>query len=331
MTARNRDNLHGLGKMILLRLITIVISTIVVSFIIFWLADFSPFDPLAHYLGANYGDYTEAERAKIATALGIDTPWWQQWLTWWKDVLSGNLGWSRVYSKPVGTVIAERLPWTLLLSAAGLALTMVFSLVLGAWSARHPDGLLDRAINALGVFLAATPSYVYALGTVLLFGVFIHAIPVGGAAPIGQQPSLGTIGPYLIAPAIVLAISQMSWPLLAMQQSVRETLASPAVVASKLRGLKQQTILVKHILPMSLMPLITLIGARLGELIVGAVIIETVFSWPGLGRWLIDALQRRDYPVVQGGVLLVATMIILVNLLVDLLYGVVNPRIRHKK
>ena len=220
MTARNRDNLHGLGKMILLRLITIVISTIVVSFIIFWLADFSPFDPLAHYLGANYGDYTEAERAKIATALGIDTPWWQQWLTWWKDVLSGNLGWSRVYSKPVGTVISERLPWTLLLSAAGLALTMVFSLVLGAWSARHPDGLLDRAINALGVFLAATPSYVYALGTVLLFGVFIHAIPVGGAAPIGQQPSLGTIGPYLIAPAIVLAISQMSWPLLAMQQSV---------------------------------------------------------------------------------------------------------------
>ena len=128
MTARNRDNLHGLGKMILLRLITIVISTIVVSFIIFWLADFSPFDPLAHYLGANYGDYTEAERAKIATALGIDTPWWQQWLTWWKDVLSGNLGWSRVYSKPVGTVISERLPWTLLLSAAGLALTMVFSL-----------------------------------------------------------------------------------------------------------------------------------------------------------------------------------------------------------
>lgn len=328
MTARNRDNLHGLGKMILLRLITIVISTIVVSFIIFWLADFSPFDPLAHYLGANYGDYTEAERAKIATALGIDTPWWQQWLTWWKDVLSGNLGWSRVYSKPVGTVIAERLPWTLLLSAAGLALTMVFSLVLGAWSARHPDGLLDRAINALGVFLAATPSYVYALGTVLLFGVFIHAIPVGGAAPIGQQPSLGTIGPYLIAPAIVLAISQMSWPLLAMQQSVRETLASPAVVASKLRGLKQQTILVKHILPMSLMPLITLIGARLGELIVGAVIIETVFSWPGLASATIESAVAVDFPLLALVTTATTIVVMLGSLASDVCYMLIDPRIR---
>lgn len=328
MTARNRDNLHGLGKMILLRLITIVISTIVVSFIIFWLADFSPFDPLAHYLGANYGDYTEAERAKIATALGIDTPWWQQWLTWWKDVLSGNLGWSRVYSKPVGTVISERLPWTLLLSAAGLALTMVFSLVLGAWSARHPDGLLDRAINALGVFLAATPSYVYALGTVLLFGVFIHAISVGGAAPIGQQPSLGTIGPYLIAPAIVLAISQMSWPLLAMQQSVRETLASPAVVASKLRGLKQQTILVKHILPMSLMPLITLIGARLGELIVGAVIIETVFSWPGLASATIESAVAVDFPLLALVTTATTIVVMLGSLASDVCYMLIDPRIR---
>lgn len=176
------------------RLLLIAVTTVVVSFIMFGLAALSPFDPLAHHLGANYGNYTAEERARIASSLGLDAPWYQQWVSWWGHVFTGDLGWSRVYSKPVVEVIGERLPWTMLLSGAGLLLMLAIAALLGLSAARRPGGVVDRAITALGVFVAATPSYIYALGSVLFFGVFWHLIPVGGAAPVGKSPSLGTGG-----------------------------------------------------------------------------------------------------------------------------------------
>lgn len=197
-----RDNLGGIGRMVGTRLLLIVVTTVVVSFVMFGLAALSPFDPLAHHLGANYGDYTAEERARIASSLGLDAPWYQQWASWWGHVFTGDLGWSRVYSKPVIEVIGERLPWTMLLSGGGLLLMLAIAAILGLSAARRPGGVIDRAVTALGVFVAATPSYIYALGTVLFFGVFWHFIPVGGAAPVGKSPSLGTVGPYLIAPAV---------------------------------------------------------------------------------------------------------------------------------
>ncbi|CAB0976707.1 ABC transporter permease [Corynebacterium diphtheriae] len=309
------------------RMFTIAVTTVVVTFIMFGLAALSPFDPLAHYLGSSYGDYTEAERAKIAAALGVDVPWYHQWLRWWTDVLTGDLGWSRVYNKPVSAVIVERLPWTILLSATGLLLMLVIATILGVWSARRPGGVVDKAVNALGVFIAATPSYVYALGTVLLFAIFLHAIPVGGASPVGYAPRLGTVGPYLIAPAIVLAISQLSWPLLTMQQATVEATRSPAVANARLRGIKERTVLIKHVLPMSMMPLVTLLGARLGELVVGAVIVETVFSWPGLAQATVESAIAVDFPLLAFITVATTVVVMLGSLASDLSYMLIDPRV----
>ncbi|SNV08504.1 oligopeptide transport system permease OppB [Corynebacterium ulcerans] len=322
-----RDNLDGIGVMVGLRLLVIACTTVVVTFIMFALAALSPFDPLAHYLGAEYGDYTDDERARIAASLGVDRPWWQQWLQWWADVLRGDLGWSRVYNKSVADVIWERLPWTIVLSSVGLLLMLVIAAILGVWAARRPGGSVDRSVNAIGVFVAATPSYIYALGAVLFFGVFLHVIPVGGASRVGDVPSLLTVGPYLIAPAIVLAVSQLSWPLLTMQQSTLEASQSPAVANARLRGLSEKTILVRHVLPLSLMPLITLIGARLGELVVGAVIVETVFSWPGLAQATVESAIAVDFPLLAFTTAATTVVVMLGSLASDVSYMIIDPRV----
>ncbi|WP_075142945.1 ABC transporter permease [Corynebacterium pseudotuberculosis] len=313
--------------MVGLRLLIIAFTTVVVTFIMFALAALSPFDPLAHYLGAEYGDYTDDERARIAVSLGVDKPWWQQWLQWWADVLRGDLGWSRVYNKSVVDVISERLPWTVVLSSVGLLLMLLIAAILGVWAARRPGGIVDRAVNAIGGVVAATPSYIYALGAVLFFGVFLHVIPVGGASRIGEVPSLLTVGPYLIAPAIVLAISQLSWPLLTMQQSTLEASQSPAVANARLRGLSERTILVRHVLPLSLMPLITLIGARLGELVVGAVIVETVFSWPGLAQATVESAIAVDFPLLAFTTAATTVVVMLGSLASDISYMIIDPRV----
>lgn len=193
--------------------------------------------------------------------------------------------------------------------------------------ARRPGGVVDKAVNALGVFIAATPSYVYALGTVLLFAIFLHAIPVGGASPVGYAPRLGTIGPYLIAPAIVLAISQLSWPLLTMQQATVEATRSPAVANARLRGIKERTVLIKHVLPMSMMPLVTLLGARLGELVVGAVIVETVFSWPGLAQATVESAIAVDFPLLAFITVATTVVVMLGSLASDLSYMLIDPRV----
>ncbi|MBY0794225.1 ABC transporter permease [Corynebacterium sp. L24] len=309
------------------RLLLIAVTTVIVSFIMFGLAALSPFDPLAHHLGANYGNYTPEERARIAASMGLDTPWYQQWASWWCHVFTGDLGWSRVYRKPVVEVIGERLPWTMLLSASGLFLMLLIAAILGLSAARRPGGILDRVVTALGVFVAATPSYVYALGTVLFFGVFWHFVPVGGAAPVGKSPSLTTVGPYLVAPAVVLAISQLSWPLLTMQRATAEATQSPAVANARLRGLSERTILVRHVLPMSLMPLITLIGARLGELVVGAVIVETVFCWPGLAQATVESAVAVDFHLLVFTAVATTVVVMLGSLLSDVAYVLIDPRV----
>ncbi|MEJ5928979.1 ABC transporter permease [Corynebacterium sp. H128] len=313
--------------MVAVRLFNTAVTTVVVTLVIFALAAVSPFDPLAHYLGARYGRYTESEREVIATTLGFDKPWWQQWLSWWGNVLQGDFGWSRVYNKSVAEVFQERLPWTLLLSGVGLLLTLLIALVLGFWSGRKPHGLVGRLITSFGVFLAATPSYVYALGTILIFGVFFHMIPLGGAAPVGHPPALGTVSPYLVAPAVVLAISQLSWPLLSMHQATVEALESPAVLGARMRGVPERKILHHHVLPLSLMPLLTLIGARLGELVVGAVIVESVFAWPGLAQATVESAIAVDFPLLAFTTAATTVVVMLGSLASDLCYLVLDPRV----
>lgn len=322
-----RENVRGLGRMIAERVAIIAVVVVAVSGLIFWLADLSPFDPLAHYLGADYGTISPAQRAEIARAIGADGTWWQQWLRWSGDVWHGDLGYSRVYHRPVAQVMTERLPWTLLLSGAGLAVMTLLALVLGSLAGRRPGGPVDRFVVGFGVFVAATPSYVYSLGVILVFAITLRVIPAGGAGPAGQAPSLINSGSWLIAPAIVLAVSQISWPLLAVRQATVEATTSPAADAARVRGLPDSVVAWRHVAPMSLLPLITLVGGRLGELVVGAVIVEAVFMWPGLAQATVESAVAMDFPLLA--IITVATTIVVMagSLIADCLYLLIDPRV----
>lgn len=326
--AVKRDNLDGLGRMVAVRTAIIAATTVLVSFVIFGLAALSPFDPLASYLGTTYAELTESERADVAAAIGADLPWWRQWFDWAAGVITGDLGYSRTFGRPVADVLAERLPWTILLSSTGLTVAVAAAVVLGLWAGRRPGGLVDRVIVALGVFLAATPSFIYALGVVLVFAVTLRVIPAGGAAPIGEQPSLASIGPYLIAPALVLAVTQLPWPLLAVRQATVEAIGSDAVENARARGVPAGVVLRRHAAPMSLMPLVTLVGGRLSELVVGAVIVEAVFGWPGLAEATVASAKDVDFPLLAVTTVLTTVLVMGGSLVSDVAYKILDPRVR---
>lgn len=324
----DRDNLDGLGRMVAVRTAIIAVTTVFVSFVMFGLAALSPFDPLASYLGTGYAELTEAERADVAAAIGADLPWWRQWLDWIAGVFTGDLGFARSYGRSVIDVLSERLPWTILLSATGMAIAVIIAVALGTWAGRRPGGVVDRAIVALGVFIGATPSFIYALGVVMIFAVTLNVIPAGGASPIGEAPSLFTVGPYLVAPALVLAVTQLPWPLLAVQQATVEAIGSDAVENARARGVPHGVVLRRHIAPMSLMPLVTLVGGRLSELVVGAVIVEAVFSWPGLAEATVESAKSVDFPLLAATTVLTTVLVMGGSLVADVAYKLLDPRVR---
>ena len=324
----HRDNLDGLGRMVAVRTAIIAVTTVLVSFVMFGLAALSPFDPLASYLGTGYAELTEAERADVAAAIGADLPWWRQWLDWIAGVFTGDLGFSRSYGRSVIDVLSERLPWTILLSATGMAFAVIIAVTLGTWAGRRPGGVVDRAIVALGVFIGATPSFIYALGVVMIFAVTLNVIPAGGASPIGEAPSLFTVGPYLVAPALVLAVTQLPWPLLAVRQATVEAIGSDAVENARARGVPHGVVLRRHIAPMSLMPLVTLVGGRLSELVVGAVIVEAVFSWPGLAEATVESAKSVDFPLLAATTVLTTVLVMGGSLVADVAYKLLDPRVR---
>lgn len=323
----NRDNLRGLPKMVAFRLIIIGCTTLLISFVVFALAAASPFNPLSYLLGNDYTALNPAEREALATSLGINRPFYLQWWEWVSGLFSGDLGYSRTFSRPVADVLAQRLPWTIVLSLSGLVLSIALAVVLGSVAGRRPGSALDRCCIAVSVFIGATPSFVYALAVLMIFAVMLRVIPTGGAAPIGIDPSLATIGPFLIAPAIVLAITQLPYPLLAVRQVTAETASSAAVAAAYDRGVPPRVVVGKHIVPMTLLPVITLIGGRLSELVVGAVIVESVFAWPGIAEATVEAAKAVDFPLLAITTVLTTLLVMGGSLLCDVAYLLVDPRV----
>lgn len=248
----------------------------------FALAAISPLDPLAAHLGSAYQFTGSAGREAAHTALGLDTPWWQAWWQWLTGLLAGDAGHSSTYRQPVLEVIAQRLPWTMGLSAVGLALALAVAITAGLTAAYRPGGATDRTLAAMAVVLSAVPTFVSALAAVAVFAVALRWLPVAGAWDTGHQPTIGAVARHLVLPALVLAASQLPWMTLTVRQAVLRAHDSVPVREARARGLSRRTVVTGHIGPVSWTPLIALTGARLPELIVGAVVVEQVFAWPGL-------------------------------------------------
>lgn len=283
--------------------------------LVFVLIHLIPGDPVEAMLGETA---RAADRQAMRAALGLDAPLWRQYLEYLGGLARLDLGMSLREQRPVTTILAERLPPTLILASASLLLAVVIAVPLGILAARHQHGPLDSLAMGFSLLGMAVPNFWLGPLLILVFSLWLGWTPVSGM----QQPS------SLILPAITLGTGLAAVLARMVRNSLLEVLGDDYLRTALAKGLSEGAVLRRHALPNAWLPVLTLLGLQLGALLGGAVITETVFAWPGIGSLLVEAIQARDFPVVQGAVLLVAGLYVAVNTATDLAYALVDPRVR---
>lgn len=301
---------------ILHRLFGTIVVLFGVSLLVFVLIHLVPGDPVEVILGEQA---QAADRESLRQALGLDKPLVTQWADYMRGLLQADLGHSIYSQRPVSELIAERLPASIELALLSLLVAIVLALPLGFVAATHRGGFWDMFASGFALFGVAIPNFVFGPLLILLFSIGLGWFPVSG-----REQGLSIVLPALtLGTAMAAILSRM------LRSSLLEVLGEDYIRSARARGLSPLRILFRHALGNAMLPLITLLGLQLGSLLAGAVITETVFDWPGIGRLTIEAIQRRDYPLLQGCVLFISVVYVLMNLLTDMLYQVIDPRIRR--
>ncbi|WFE47883.1 ABC transporter permease [Verrucosispora sp. WMMD1129] len=328
-SAPPRRSLAGaLGRLVLRRLLLAVPVLAAVSATIFVLGKASPFDPVASYFGVRILRASPEQVAQIRQDWGADDPALVQYGRWLKHLLSGDLGDSRTFGLPVATLIGDRLGWSALLAGTGLLLALALALLAGTAAAWHRGGWFDRAVSSVAYTLEATPVFWLALGALSLFAVRLRWLPAAGLTDPGADISAAQVAEHLILPAAVLGVAQAPWFLLFIRESVAHGLTQDYVLGARARGLGERTVVLRHALRTGLLPLITLVGARVPELITGAVLVEAVFSWPGVAAATVTAATTVDFALLAALTLLGTVSVLVGNLLADIGYSIADPRVR---
>jgi peptide/nickel transport system permease protein len=261
---------------------------------------------------------------------GLDQPLLTQYGKYLWQLLHGNLGVSFTQSVPVTSVLLQRLPWTLLLTGFSLVVTVAVGIPLGVLAATHPRGLVDRVVQVGGV--VGQSLFVPSVGIFLLFvlGLQLHWLPIGGAySPGVYGPAwYGDVLSHLVLPCFSLVLVQLGSYVLTLRATLIEALGEDYCVLANAKGLPNRQVVWKHALRNALLPTTTLVGLQLGFLVGGAVLTETVFAYPGIGRGIYEAVTQLDYPVLQGAFVLLAATVVTANVLTDLAYGLLDPRVR---
>lgn len=290
------------------------------SFAVIWLV---PGDPAAAFLDASA---TQEQIARVRHELGLDRPLWQQMVQWYGRVFSGDLGQSILLHRSVGEALLERLPVTLSLAALALALAALLGLAAGIVAAMHRGGLTDRSVMTASLLGLSMPDFWLGLVMIVVFAVGLGWLPSGGFVPLTESP-IGWLR-TMVLPALTLALVQTGFIARMTRSAMLDVLHQDFIRTADAKGLRHGFVVLRHGLPNALLPILTVLGIIAGSLLGGAVVIEQVFSLPGVGRLIIGAIMSRDFPVIQGGLLFLAAIYVLINLVVDLLYAVVDPRVR---
>jgi peptide/nickel transport system permease protein len=273
---------------------------------------------------------TEEARAALLTQYGLDQPLIVQYGLYMWQMLQGNFGVSFTQSVPVMDVLLQRLPWTLLLTFTALVITVLVGIPLGVLAASRRGKVLDKIIQVIGV--TGQSIFVPSIGVLLLFvfGLSLKWLPIGGAYDTDAYGMdwYASVARHLILPAVSLMLIQLGSYVLTMRSTLIEALGEDYVTLAKANGLPYRRILWKHALRNALVPTTTLIGLQLGFLVGGAVLTETVFAYPGIGRGIYEAVTQLDFPVLQGAFLLLAITVVVANMLTDIVYGFLDPRVK---
>ncbi|MEU6414705.1 ABC transporter permease [Microbispora sp. NPDC046933] len=320
---------RALGRMAAWRLAFTAPLLLVVTLGMFVLAKASPFDPVRQYLGDRAVTTSPEIARRIRANWGLDRPLAEQYLTWLGNLLRGDLGESRSMHRPVAELIGERLGWTLLAVGCATVVMLAGSLVLGALAAWRRGSWADRLISGTAYANEAAPVFWTALIVIWIFAVKLRWLPPGGLT----DAASGTVAPadvlrHMILPVAVLAFSQSSWLVLFVRESLITTLREDFVIGARARGLRERTVVVRHALRSALLPFVTLLGARVPELVTGAILVETVFSWPGVASASVQAALAADFPLLAALTLLATLAVVAGNLLADTAYVIADPRVR---
>ncbi len=279
-------------------------------------------------------DATQEIRQRVIAQYGLDLPVWQQYLHFMNSLLHGDLGRSFVYNMPVSELIASRLPATMELAVIAILLASVVGIPLGVYAGYKPDSWLSKAIMALSILGFSVPTFWIGLMLIMVFAVQLGIMPAGGR---GETVTLfgvpwSFLTPtglhHLALPAINLSLFKMSMMIRLAASGTREVMLTDTIKFARAAGIDEHTILRKHVLRLISIPLVTVFGLELGSTIAFAVVTETIYSWPGLGKLIIDSITSLDRPVMVAYLMLVSLLFITINLAVDLAYAVLDPRMR---
>ena len=309
---------------LLRRALAIIPVMLVVATVSFVLIRLAPGDPASVLAGP---DATTEDLAQLRTALGMDQPLPVQLVKWYGRLAQGDLGESIFLRRPVVQAVVERLEPTLLLTLWGTLLAILIGVPAGIVSARYHNTAVDQSFMALALLGLSIPNFLLGLLMILVFGVWLGWLPVSGYVPLDEGVWLNVRS--LLMPAVSLGLVQSALVARITRSSMLDVLREQYILSGRAKGLSERAVIYKHALKNAIIPTLTVIGITVALLIGGAVVIETVFNIPGVGRLIISAVLRRDYPVVQGVVLLIAVTYTVINLLVDLAYLVIDPRIRY--
>ena len=296
-------------------LYTIPVLWLVLS-VVFLLIHLVPGDPIQQMLGEGA---PAADVQAMRHAYGLDVPIGRQYIHYWKGVLHGDLGKSFRFNENVTTLIEARYPFTLRLTLASLLVALVLSIPAGVRSARRRNRWDDRTISFVSLLGLSFPNFALGPVLILFFAIYLGILPVSGS---------GTLA-HLVLPAVTMGGAMAAILTRMVRTSMLEELGQDYIRTARAKGLPERTVVYRHALRNAMVPVLTVVGLQFGALLAGAIVTEKIFSWPGVGRLMIDAISYRDYYVVQGCILAIGLTYVAANFLTDLLYSVANPRIRQ--
>jgi peptide/nickel transport system permease protein len=297
--------------------------------LIFFLAHSLPGDALLAMAGERPQGLSEVQRAALKAELGLDRPTYVQYLDWCTKAVQGDFGTSMSSKRPVMRDVLVRFPRTIELAVAGLVIGLILGIPAGVLTALHRNSRMDVIVNSVFVLLGSMPVYITGITLLLFFGLYLGWVPTGGFVEFSDDPWQHIR--LMILPALTLGLWLGAVAARMTRHAMLEVLSQDYILTAFAKGISNRTVYYLHALKNALIPVVTSIGLQVGSLLGGAVLTETVFTWPGLGSAFISAVLRRDYPVIQGVVIITVTAFVFTNLFVDLLVGYLDPRISQQR
>ena len=314
-----------LAKTILKRLGLLLLTLVLVTALAFLAFSIVPGDPTSSIVGV---DATEEQIATVRAQLGLDLPIWQRYLNWVGSFVTGDFGRSYNFEMPVADLLAPRIGVTLTLAAIAFVLIVAVSLPLGILAARHQGGVIDRVLTVLNQITMSIPGFLVGIALTYIFGLVLKWFTPGAYAPPGQ--GVGQYLWYLFFPAMAVALPKAAMTVKMLRGSVLSEMGADYIRTAYSKGNTMTSALWRHVLRNAMIPVVTFLAMTMADIVAGSIVVEQVFAIPGLGQMLISSIGNRDYPVVQVVVVIIASVVVLCNFAADLLYRVMDPRLRGR-